>query len=264
MEILVFLISLFASTLGAICGFGGGVIIKPIMDLTGLLPVSSVSFLSGCTALAMAVSSLIQQKNNHVELRYRTTTSLAIGAAAGGLLGKGLFEYIRTNSQNEAVLGGVQAFGLTLITVGVLFYVCYRHRLNSYHIESKIICLLIGGLLGLVSSFFGIGGGTSNVAVLFFFFSMDAKTAAKNSLYIIIFSQSASIIKAVAANTVPPFDWFILLFMIGGAVGGACIGSSLSKKFSNRNVEIMLKGLLIVLILVNTTNILKYSGLFLL
>ena len=53
--------------------------------------------------------------------------------------------------------------------------------------------VVIGVFLGIISSFLGIGGGTSNVAVLFFFFSMEAKEAAKNSLYIIIFSQISSI-----------------------------------------------------------------------
>ena len=60
MATLMFLIAMAASTIGSICGFGGGVIIKPIVDSLGLLPVSTVSFLSGCTALAMAVSSLIR------------------------------------------------------------------------------------------------------------------------------------------------------------------------------------------------------------
>ena len=42
--------------------------------------------------------------------------------------------------------------------------------------------------LGILSSFLGIGGGPINLVVLFFFFSMDTKTAAQNSLYTILFS----------------------------------------------------------------------------
>lgn len=48
-----FIISLLASVVGAICGIGGGVIIKPTLDLFHLDSVATVSFLSGCTVLVM-------------------------------------------------------------------------------------------------------------------------------------------------------------------------------------------------------------------
>ena len=53
MIFICFLISFIASTVGAICGVGGGVIIKPVLDLFGVASVSTVSFLSGCTVLSM-------------------------------------------------------------------------------------------------------------------------------------------------------------------------------------------------------------------
>ena len=40
-------VSFLASIAGAICGIGGGVIIKPVLDLFGLDSVSTISFLSG-------------------------------------------------------------------------------------------------------------------------------------------------------------------------------------------------------------------------
>ena len=43
------LVSFGASIIGAICGIGGGVIIKPTLDAFGLLEVSAINFLSGCT-----------------------------------------------------------------------------------------------------------------------------------------------------------------------------------------------------------------------
>ena len=44
--LLVFLICFFASVVGAICGIGGGVIIKPALDAFGIMGVSTISFLS--------------------------------------------------------------------------------------------------------------------------------------------------------------------------------------------------------------------------
>lgn len=46
---IVFAIAFFASTIGAICGIGGG-IIKPVMDVVGAADVATINFLSGCTA----------------------------------------------------------------------------------------------------------------------------------------------------------------------------------------------------------------------
>lgn len=257
-KIVSFAISFGASTLGAIAGFGGGVIIKPVMDAFGLLPVSSVSFLSGCTALAMAVASLIKQRKNDIKLEYRTSTPLALGAVIGGLFGKYLFELVRTMFADETVLGGIQAVCLTLITLGVFLYICKKDQLRSFHTENLLICLLIGSLLGIISSFLGIGGGTSNIAILFLCFSMDAKTAAKNSLYIIVFSQTSSIVKAILSHTVPTFEWTVLILMAAGGIAGAMLGSKISSKISNKGVEYILRTLLVIIILIDASNVLKF------
>ena len=47
-------VSFCASVVGAICGIGGGVLIKPLLDAFGVLSVASISFLSGCTVLSMS------------------------------------------------------------------------------------------------------------------------------------------------------------------------------------------------------------------
>ena len=44
MYILFFIISFSASIIGAICGIGGGIIIKPVMDAFGVLDVSIINF----------------------------------------------------------------------------------------------------------------------------------------------------------------------------------------------------------------------------
>ena len=55
MAVLFFIISFLASVAGAICGIGGGVIIKPTLDMFHLASVSTISFLSGCTVLALSL-----------------------------------------------------------------------------------------------------------------------------------------------------------------------------------------------------------------
>lgn len=257
--IILFVVCILASSVGAVVGAGGGVIIKPVLDMIGLLPVSTVSFCSGCTVLGMSVCSLIKNRNDGVKLQLKMSTALAIGAVGGGLIGKWMFEMVRNGFGNERMLGAIQAIFLTLITIGVFVYICNKDKLPSKHVDNFGVAILIGIFLGIISSFLGIGGGTSNVAVLFFFFSMQAKEAAKNSLYIIIFSQISSIVSAIATGSVPDFTWMNLLFMVLGGISGALIGAAISKRIDNKGVEKLLKGLLLVIIAIDFYNVLKYT-----
>ena len=256
---ILFIVCILASSIGAVVGAGGGVIIKPVLDMIGLLPVSTVSFCSGCTVLGMSVCSLIRNRNDGVKLEIKMSTALAIGAVAGGLVGKWMFELVRNGFGDERMLGAIQAIFLTIITIGVFLYVCNKDKLPSKHVDNFFVAIIIGVFLGIISSFLGIGGGTSNVAVLFFFFSMEAKQAAKNSLYIIIFSQISSIVSAVATASVPDFTWMNLIFMVAGGISGALVGAAISKRVDNKGVEKILKILLLVIIAMDFYNVLKYT-----
>lgn len=258
--VLLFFICLIASTVGSIVGAGGGVIIKPVLDMIGILPVSTVSFCSGCTVLIMAVCSLLRDRKSGVKLELRTSTILAVGAVLGGLTGKWMFEQVRNGFGSEQLLGAIQSIALTIITIGVFVYVCNKDRLPSLQVRNVAVTALIGILLGIISSFLGIGGGTSNVAVLFFFFSMDAKQAAKNSLYIIVFSQLSSILSSVITSSVPSFEWLHLVSMMCGGVLSAFVGSAISKRLDNQGVEKILKLLLLIIIAIDLYNAAKYTG----
>lgn len=257
--LILLVICFAASTVGAVVGAGGGVIIKPLLDFSGLMPAATASFCSGCTVLAMSTCSLITNRGNGVKLHTRTSTPLAIGAALGGLLGKWLFELLRSHAP-ENTLAAVQAGCLAAVTLLVLLYVRNKHRLPAKHVKNLVACLLIGCMLGTISAFLGIGGGPNNLAVLFFFFSMDAKEAAKNSLYIILFSQAASLLAALASGTVPPFSPPSLVFMMLGGVGGALAGRALSKRLQNSGVERLLHYMMLFIIAISLYNMYKYTG----
>lgn len=255
---ILFLICLAASSLGAVVGAGGGVIIKPALDLLGLMPASSVSFCSGCTVLGMSVLSLIRSRKNGVRIKMRTGTALGAGAAAGGLAGKYLLELVKSRTGSENGLGAAQSVLLTLITFLVLVYICAKDRLPSLRVRNPAAAVCIGCVLGILSSFLGIGGGTSNMAVLFFFFSMEAKEAAANSLYIIIFSQLSGILTAVCTGTVPAFSRPGLAGMMAGGLCGALAGSFISKRLQSSGVERALKGLLIFLVIMDLYNTIHF------
>lgn len=248
MVILFFLVSFLSCIVGAICGIGGGVVIKPVLDMLHLGSVSTINFLSGCTVLSMScysVGKAMINKDSKVDVA--TGTPLAIGAALGGLAGKELFGIVKSLFANAEMVGGVQAVTLGIITVGTLVYTVCKARVKTRNITSKAFCIVVGVLLGIMSSFLGIGGGPINLVVLGYLFSMDSKTAAANSLYIILFSQLASFI-ATLISGVPEFELLALLVMVAGGIGGGIVGRALNKKMDNRAVDKLFICLMVVII----------------
>lgn len=260
MSILFFVISFLASVAGAICGIGGGVIIKPTLDLFHLASVSTISFLSGCTVLAMSLYSVgrsMLARDSLVDLR--TGTPLAVGAAVGGVLGKRLFSGVAGLFENQNTVGSVQAACLLVVTLGTLVYTLNKARVRTMHVKSRDACMAIGLGLGIMSSFLGIGGGPINLVVLYFFFSMDTKTAAQNSLYIILFSQLTSFLTTLLTGTVPPFEVPALVLMVAGGVLGGMAGRALNKRMDVRAVDKLFIALMVVIMAISCFNAYTYA-----
>lgn len=257
--LLFWMISFGASIAGAVCGIGGGVIIKPILDAFGVLSVSTISFLSGCTVLAMTCYSVLKSKMSGESLiEMRTGTPLAVGAAIGGAVGKSMFQALSGMFADKDMVGAVQAACLLVITLGTLVYTLKKDRIQTMKVRNLAACVLIGLVLGIFSSFLGIGGGPINLVVLFFFFSMDTKTAAQNSLYIILFSQITSVLSSLATRSVPEFSvWLLALMVVGGILGGMS-GRIINKKIDSAVVDKLFIVLMAVIIGINLYNIYQF------
>ena len=253
------IVSFMASIAGAICGIGGGVIIKPTLDLVGWASVSTISFLSGCTVLSMSCYSVGRSMlSGEKSVDVKTGTPLAIGAAAGGVLGKQLFSTVRSMASNPSMVGGIQAICLAVITLGTLIYTVNKGRIKTRNVSSISVCLLIGLLLGIMSSFLGIGGGPINLVVLYYFCSMETKIAAANSLYIILFSQITSLITTLVTKTVPEFAFISLAVMVAGGVLGGIVGRSINKKIDSKAVDKLFICLMVIIIGISLWNTYRY------
>ena len=248
MDILFFVVAFLSSIVGAICGIGGGVVIKPVLDMLQMGAPATINFLSGCTVLSMSlysVSKALRAGDSKVEMS--TGTPLALGAAAGGVVGKEMFSAVKAFFNGSPMVGGVQAIALGIITLGTLLYTINKSRIQTRTTSNKVVCLVIGLLLGIMSSFLGIGGGPINLVVLGYFFGMDTKTAAANSLYIILFSQMASLI-ATLISGVPEFRIPALILMVAGGIGGGIVGRKLNKKMDNKAVDKLFIGLMVLIV----------------
>ena len=254
-----FLICIVATTLGAIAGIGGGVTIKPVLDALGTLSVASIGFLSGCTVLAMSVVSLFRSRGGDVKVDSQKGTMLAVGGAVGGVVGKYLFDMVKSGFGSDGLVGTIQSVLMIVLTLGVLLYVLKKNHIRTYQIENPVVCCSIGLILGILSSFLGIGGGPINLAVLYFCFSMDTKTAALNSIYIILFSQIASLISTIALGNIPSFSPSVLISMVLGGVLGGFVGRAFSKRMSNSQVDILFRWMLVLITGISCYNLYHYA-----
>lgn len=257
--VLFALVVLAATIVGSISGIGGGVLIKPVMDLIFDMPTSEISFLSGTTVLTMTIVSLLRSRKE-LSLDKRTFF-LALGGAVGGVLGKQLFDIIKNRAAQDAYVGLIQNIIMVLLTATVFVYTLKKDKIKTKNVKNSFASLLVGLFLGVLSSFLGIGGGPINIMVLSYLFSMDTKTSALSSLFVIFFSQVFSLCSSLITKTVPSFEWPMLLMMMASAVVGSTLGRMFSKKMDNKAVDKLFMILMAIIILLSLYNCYKFGSL---
>ncbi len=170
------------------------------------------------------------------------------------MCGKYLFLFL---TKNPALFQSSMLFSLN---VSIYFYLKVRSSVKTKEISSLGLSLLIGIMLGTLSSFLGIGGGSINIVVLHFFYSTSPKVTAKRSIFIILFAQitgiSTTFYQGLPTGLHSPS---ILLMMLGGCLG-ALIGGKISKKFTDIQMNSFFQDVLVGVIALNAFNIGRILG----
>ena len=248
------LVSFSASVVGAICGLGGGIVIKPVLDMTGAVSVAEASLLSASTVLAMSISSLYKNFRAGERIQLNIGLPLAGGAAIGGLLGKSIFQSI-CRIAGEGYAGFAQSALLLLLTFGVLIYKLKEEGVQPKLVKSRLLATFVGVVLGCFSSLIGIGGGPINLLVLSYLFGMKGKEAVMSSLFIIGFSQTAALATAAVGGGFADFDVIRLIGMVLCGIGGGSLGSFIHRRISEKGNRTVLVGLLLLIMLICGRNI---------
>jgi uncharacterized membrane protein YfcA len=259
---LSFCVAFIPSVVGAISGIGGGVIIKPVLDAVFSLKADTISFLSGCTVLAMSSVSLLRNQKTGVKLEGKRGTALAVGSVLGGLVGKQLFTTAIVGLGNSYRLQAIQTAILIVLVGWILLYSLRKDFIIRKNIQNLPFCAFLGLMLGMVSAFLGIGGGPANIVLISYFLFMDTKTSAVHSLYTIFLSQLASLILTIASRQIPPVEPFTLVTMVAGGIMGGLLGSRLIRKLRNSQIDILFWLILELVIFISTFN--RVKGVFLL
>lgn len=234
---------------------GGGVIIKPVLDLIGAHSVSAISFYSTVAVFTMSISSTMKQRKSGQVFEWVTISWISIGAVLGGIFGNYTFERLLRFFNEDSQVTKIQ---ICLTVVTLLFTFLYsRFNWRSFHFNSPLVYFGCGGLLGFLASLLGIGGGPINVSVLMLLFSFPIKKATSYSICTIFFSQLAKLITIAFGSGFLAYDLSMLFFIIPAAILGGLIGAKLSTVLPSKRVTLIFQSVLLLVLGINLFNFIQ-------
>ena len=104
MELIYFMVVWIATTAGALTGMGGGVIIKPVLDVIGEYDAATIGVLCSCTVFTMSIVSIHKQVRQKAKIDLSIALPLSAGSILGGWSGERLLRYIVAGQDNAVDL----------------------------------------------------------------------------------------------------------------------------------------------------------------
>ena len=211
----------------ALIGGGGSILATPA--LLYIVGVTNPHVAIGTSALAVSVNAFANFLN-HLR-RGNVKWKCAVVFAATGVIGAAIGAAIGKNTNADILL---PLFAVLMIVVGIAMLIPRKHEGDGdVVLNAKNAPKLIGyGLgVGLLSGFFGIGGGFLIVPGLIGATGMTMIQAIGSSLFSV---------GAFGATTAGSYafdgliDWRIALLFIGGGLAGGLIGASFATHLSKQ------------------------------
>lgn len=209
-----------AGVIGSMVGLGGGFIMVPVLTFFGFsstLAASDSLFAAFSNSVASTVSYAKQKR-----IAYSLGIKLALFAIPGTVLGA----YI---SDDVSAPLFKLLFGVVLVSSGAYIYLRRKMEPREYNLSKQIMVLAVGAsfFAGIISSLFGIGGGTVFVPLMVIAIGLSMKLAAPTSQFILMFVAASGMLVHSALGH--PNYYEAGMLSIGSFVGGI-VGSRLSTR----------------------------------
>ena len=218
-----------AGILGSMIGLGGGIIVVPVLTFLGFPPTMAASN-SLFAAFSNAVASTISYSRQK-RIEYSIGLKLGLLSIPGTVLGA----YISTDDAP-----GIFKILFGLVLISSIVYIFTKRKMESKQINtSKFIMLLAIGssfFAGIISSFFGIGGGIIFVPLMVAAMGMGMKKAAPTSQFILLFASFSGLI---THSILGHPDFYQSLLLAIGAFAGGMFGARLSLEVKEKNLQII-------------------------
>lgn len=119
--LIYFLIAIAATTAGSMTGMGGGVIIKPVMDVLHDFDVETIGIMSSITVFSMSLVSVGKQAAR-IQAPFQIAVPLGIGSVIGGYVGQQMLTQIVEwlGVQNQVVV--IQNVMLVFLILVIFIY----------------------------------------------------------------------------------------------------------------------------------------------
>lgn len=225
-----------AGVIGSMIGLGGGFVMVPVLTFAGFQPTLAASdslFAAFSNAVASSVSYAKQKR-----IVYRMGLKLALLSIPGTVLGALISDEISTSLFKLL-------FAIVIIGSGIYIYARRNMESKEYNISKQLMILVVGAsfFAGVISSLFGIGGGTVFVPLMIIAIGLSMKLAAPTSQFILMFAAaSGMIVHAILGHP----DYFEAVLLSAGAFVGGLVGSRLSTRVSEKKLRIFVTIILAV------------------
>lgn len=253
------LVILAATSLGAVAGLGGGVIIKPLLDLVGAHDAVTINIYSSVAVFVMCCVSLSKQLCAGFQFDKKMVLCVAIGSLLGGVAGDKVFSVL-TGSFDNHLVKAVQA-GVLAVVLGLIFvYTLKQDQMPSWKLKSPVAIFVAGFALGALAVFLGIGGGTAQCGGAQPAVQPRCQGGCGLQSGIIFFSQLSKLVLSATSGALWAVDLSFVPFVVIPAIAGGIIGTHFNRKLSEegvRKIYVFVMGLLPLISLYNCiTNLL--------
>ena len=225
-----------AGLLGSMIGLGGGIIVVPILTFLGFPPTAAASN-SLFAALSNAIASTISySKQKRIE--YSLGLKLGLLSIPGTILGA----LISTDVTPDVFK---ILFGFVLIASAAYIFLRKKIETREKTISKQMMVFAIGAsfFAGIISSFFGIGGGIIFVPLMVVGMGMAMKKAAPTSQMILLF---ASLSGVVVHSLLGHPDFLQAGFLAIGSFIGGLVGARLSIDIKERYLQLLVSAVIVI------------------
>jgi hypothetical protein len=230
------LLGLAGGILGSMIGLGGGIIVVPVLTFFGFPPTLAASN-SLFAAFSNAVGSTISYSRQK-RIEYSLGIKLGLLCIPGTVLGA----YISSD-----VTSGIFKilFGFVLVSSAVYIFLRKKIETQEKTLTKLMIIFVIAAsfFAGIISSFFGIGGGIVFVPLMVVGIGMTMKKAAPTSQFILLFASLSGIIMH---SLLGHPDFLQAGLLAAGAFVGGIIGARISLDIKETSLQILVCTIIII------------------
>jgi len=231
MELLpIIVIAFLISILFSLLGLGGAIIYTPLFFWLGFPLLTAITMALFLNMITTASASITYLKQQLVDKKF------AFPLMATSIIGALFGSYLANKVEMRVIIIFLSAI-LLIAAMRILFFNNIGYRVKQAGNKKILAGVGLSFIIGVISSFIGIGGGTFIVPLLLIL-GFDMKNAVATSAFIITFTSLSGFIGHLGFG-IQTLDFRVLFYTGLAAFAGAQVGSKMifkhvsSKSISN-------------------------------